>query len=204
MLAPVTADDPVVSWPPAGRQSASTVLPSVPYRPLRLTATVPCATRRAVETRAAGGEALRTLPADISSIPGEGLATQGVLKVTASGAEVVYELLPAGPCIYRVVADAGGVRVSRDATIVATRTGLLVPQVAELQTDAVTQTRGLAVQLRADARYQSQPTLGKTVLLLVHALALARAGVAVVARRRPGSGPAAPVRGSRGGGPRCR
>ena len=30
LLAPVVADDPVVSWPPAGQQARSTVLPLVP------------------------------------------------------------------------------------------------------------------------------------------------------------------------------
>ncbi|MGB8201703.1 MAG: hypothetical protein WCF33_18775, partial [Pseudonocardiaceae bacterium] len=72
-LAPVTADDPVVSWPRAGQQPTSTVLPLSPYRPLRLTATVPCTTLQALNARPAGGEALRTLPADVGATPGEGL-----------------------------------------------------------------------------------------------------------------------------------
>ena len=175
MLAPVNADDPVVTWPPAGRQPVSTVLPLVPYRPLQLTATVPCATLRALDARPDGGEALRTLPADVGAAPGEGLvvsSAQGVVTVTASGAEVVHQLLPAGPCTYRVVADAGGVRVSRDGAGLATRTGLLVPQVAELQTEAVTQSSGLAVQLHTDARYESSPTPTKTILLVAHAVLL--------------------------------
>lgn len=175
MLAPVIADDPVVNWPPAGRQPVSTVLPLAPYRPLQLTATVPCATLRALDARPDGGEALRTLPADVGTAPGEGLVVstaQGAVTVTASGAEVVHQPLPAGPCTYRVVADAGGVRVSRDGATVATRTGLLLPQIAELQTDAVTQTSGLGVQLHTDARYQSHRTPVKTVLLIAHALAL--------------------------------
>jgi len=176
MLAPVTADDPVVSWPPAGRQPVSTVVPLAPYRPLQVTATIPCATLRALQARPDGtGEALRTVPADVGTAPGEGLvvsAAQGVVTVTASGTEVVRQLLPSGPCTYRVIADAGGVRVLRDGTPAATQTGLLVPQVAELQTDAVTQTSGLAVQLHTDARYQSRPTALKTALLIAHGLAL--------------------------------
>lgn len=174
-LAPVTADDPVVSWPRAGQQPTSTVLPLSPYRPLRLTATIPCATLRALDGRAGGGEALRTLPADVGTAPGEGLvvaATQGTVIITASGGGVVREPLPAGDCTYRVLADAGGVRVSRDGVGVGNRPGLLAPQVAELQTDA-TLTRGLSVRLHTDARYQSQPTLLKTVLLVAHGLALA-------------------------------
>src|SRR5207245_366982 len=70
MLAPVIADDPVVSWPPAGQQPRSTVLPLSPYRPLQLTATIPCATLHALDTQPGGGEALRTLPADVGTAAG--------------------------------------------------------------------------------------------------------------------------------------
>ncbi len=176
MLAPVIADDPVVSWPRAGQPPSSTVLPLSPYRPLQLTATVPCATLQALDARPGGGEALRTLPADVGTAPGEGLvvtAAQGTVTVTASGAEVLRQALPRGTCSYHVLADAGGVRVARDSAEVGTREDLLVPQVAELQTDAVGAASGLSVQLHTDARYQSRPTLLKTALLLAHGLALA-------------------------------
>ncbi len=176
MLAPVTADDPVVSWPRAGQQPTSTVLPLSPYRPLALTATVPCATLQALATRPAGGEALRTLPAEVGTTPGQGLVvatTRGLVTVTASGAEVLRQPLPPGDCAYQVVADSGGLRVSRERVEVANRTDLLTPQVAELQTDAVRQTNGLSVQLHTDARYQSAPTSLKTVLLIAHGLTLA-------------------------------
>jgi Mycobacterial cell wall arabinan synthesis protein/EmbC C-terminal domain/Arabinosyltransferase concanavalin like domain len=176
MLAPVIADDPVVSWPRAGQLPSSTVLPLSPYRPLQLTATVPCATLQALDARPGGGEALRTLPTDVGTAPGEGLvvaAAQGVVTVTASGAEVLREALPAGTCSYQVLADAGGVRVARDGAGIGTRTDLLVPQVAELQTDAAGATNGLSVQLHTDARYQSHATLLKTALLVAHGLALA-------------------------------
>ncbi|MFN2477873.1 MAG: arabinosyltransferase domain-containing protein, partial [Pseudonocardiaceae bacterium] len=176
MFAPVIADDPVVSWPRAGQPPSSTVLPLSPYRPLQLTATVPCATLHALDARPGGGEALRTLPADVGTAPGEGLvvtADQGVVTVTASGVQVLRQTLPGNPCSYQVLADAGGVRVARDGAGIGTRTDLLVPQVAELQTDAVGAASGLSVQLHTDARYQSRPTLLKTALLLAHGLALA-------------------------------
>jgi Mycobacterial cell wall arabinan synthesis protein/EmbC C-terminal domain/Arabinosyltransferase concanavalin like domain len=176
VLAPVIADDPVVSWPRAGQQPTSTVLPLSPYRPLQLTATVPCATLQALNARPGGGEALRTLPADVGTAPGEGLvvaAAQGIVTVSASGADVVRQPLPRDTCTYRVVADAGGVRVSREDADLGTRADLLVPQVAELATDAVENTSGLSAQLHTDARYQSRPTLLKTSLLVAHGLALA-------------------------------
>src|SRR5918997_5289949 len=113
VLAPVIADDPVVSWPRAGQQPTSTVLPLSPYRPLQLTATVPCATLQTLNARSGGGEALRTLPAEVGTAPGEGLvvtAAQGIVTVTASGTELTREALPATNCSYRVLADAGGIR----------------------------------------------------------------------------------------------
>ncbi|MGH3834863.1 MAG: arabinosyltransferase domain-containing protein [Pseudonocardiaceae bacterium] len=175
VLAPVIADDPVVSWPRAGQQPTSTVLPLSPYRPLQLTATVGCATLQELDARPGGGEALRTLPADVGTAPGQGLvvaAAQGTVTVTASGAELTREALPAGDCSYQVLADAGGIRVSRDGADIGTRADLLVPQVAQLQTDAVERTSGLTVSLHTDARYQSSPTLLKTALLVAHGLAL--------------------------------
>jgi hypothetical protein len=54
MLAPVMADDPVVSWPRAGQLPTSTVLPLSPYRPLQLTATVQCTTLPALDARPGG------------------------------------------------------------------------------------------------------------------------------------------------------
>jgi Mycobacterial cell wall arabinan synthesis protein/EmbC C-terminal domain/Arabinosyltransferase concanavalin like domain len=190
-LAPVTADDPVVSWPPAGHQPTSTVLPLSPYRPLRLAATIPCPTLRALEARPAGGEALRTLPAEVGTLPGEGLvvaADQGMVTVTASGVQLLRAPLPAGDCSYQLSADAGGVRVSRDGVPLVTRTDLLVPQVAELQTDAVVARDGLSVQLHTDARYQSRPTMLKTALLAAHGLALL-ALLVLAWRWWPGEGP---------------
>ncbi|MDQ4093054.1 MAG: arabinosyltransferase domain-containing protein, partial [Actinomycetota bacterium] len=176
VLAPVIADDPVVSWPRAGQQPTSTVLPLAPYRPLQLTATVPCATLQTLNARPGGGEALRTLPADVGTAPGEGLVvatSQSIVTVTASGVELTREALPTTHCSYRVLADAGGIRVARDGTDISLQPGLRTPQVAELQTDAVEHASGLSVTLHTDARYQSSPTLLKTALLVAHGIALA-------------------------------
>ncbi|MGH3978975.1 MAG: arabinosyltransferase domain-containing protein, partial [Pseudonocardiaceae bacterium] len=121
VLAPVTADDPVVSWPRAGEQPASTVLPLAPYRPLQLDTTVPCATLTALDARG-GGEALRTLPADVDAAPGQGLLVaidRGTVTVTASGRELVSEPLHSPGCSYRVSAGAAGVQVTRDGTQLA-------------------------------------------------------------------------------------
>ncbi|MCA1672244.1 MAG: arabinosyltransferase domain-containing protein, partial [Actinobacteria bacterium] len=178
LLAPVVADDPVVSWPRSGEQPRSTVVPLVPYRPLSLDATVPCAALRALDQRAEGGDALRTLPASTAPLGriGQGLVVsvqRGTVTITASGATLLSEELPATACSYRVVADAGGTQVRRDE-VVRAATGSQVPQVAELSTDAegLPVAAGLAVTLHTDARYESAPTVVKSALLVLHGAGL--------------------------------
>ncbi|MGH3944112.1 MAG: arabinosyltransferase domain-containing protein, partial [Pseudonocardiaceae bacterium] len=187
LLAPVIVDDPVVSWPRAGEQHRSTVLPLVPYRPLSLDATVPCAALAALDQRAEGGDALRTLPppvvpsdqidlADAQSWIDQGLvigAHRGNVAITASGATLLREVLPEPGCTYRIVADAGWVRVLRDGQQRAAAP-LPVPQVGELATDLEGHpaAEGLAVSLHTDARYESRPTALKIGLLVAHGAAL--------------------------------
>jgi hypothetical protein len=179
LLAPVIAQDPVVSWPPAGQPARSTVLPLVPYRSLSLAAAVPCAALSALDRLPDGGEALRTLPVTAGK-PGrvsQGLVVAvrgGAVTVTASGRAVLREVLPAGGCTYRVLADAGGVRVLRDR-VLRSSASVEVPQVSELATDLEGQPAavlGLAVSLHTDARYESTPTVLKVGLLVVCAVAL--------------------------------
>ncbi len=178
LLAPVVAQDPVVSWPPAGQPPRSTVLPLVPYRPLSLAAQVPCAALAELDRHPDGGDALRTLPSTAGQ-PGrisQGLVVavhRGAVQVTVSGRTVVREVLPAGGCTYRVLADAGGVRVLRDGAQRGSAS-VLVPQVSELATELEGQpvAAGLAVSLHTDARYESTPTALKTGLLVVCAGAL--------------------------------
>ncbi|MGH3902573.1 MAG: arabinosyltransferase domain-containing protein [Pseudonocardiaceae bacterium] len=187
LLAPVIADDPVFSWPRAGEQPRSTVLPLVPYRPLSLDARVPCAALAALEQRAGGGDALRTLSpstvlsrhsdqADEESWIDQGLTIgtyRGVVQITASGATLLRQALPAGRCTYRVMADAGWVRVLRDGEQQAAAQ-LQVPEVGELATDLEGHpaAQGLAVSLHTDARYESRPTALKIGLLVTHGAAL--------------------------------
>ena len=186
VLAPVVADDPVVHWPQAGQQPRSTLLPLVPYRPLRLDAQVPCAALAALSQRPDGGDALRTLPvtADQGGHVSQGLVVAvhgGVVQVSASGRTLVRELLPSQTCIYRVLADAGGVRVLRSQGagvpqvdgLTRSATSVPVPQVNELVTDLEGQPAAahLAVTLHPDSRYESSPAALKSVLLAICASA---------------------------------
>ncbi|MFP5021062.1 arabinosyltransferase domain-containing protein [Pseudonocardia phyllosphaerae] len=189
-LAPVNADDPVLTWPQAGRAPESTTVPLAPYRPLELTATVPCATVAGVAA-AGGGDVLRTMPAGVNA------GTAPSLAVTASGPDLTVrsgsETLYAGPagqgCTWTFTAGTSGTTLSRDGAPVAERPALAPPQVAELATDATgPAAAGLGVQLHTDARYESSPSALKIVLLVAHLLALA-ATLAVAVRTWTGTRP---------------
>ncbi|MGH4002268.1 MAG: arabinosyltransferase domain-containing protein, partial [Pseudonocardiaceae bacterium] len=180
LIAPVIVNDPVVSWPRAGEQPRSTVLPLVPYRPLSLDARVPCAALAALDLRTEGGDALRTRPAPAGTPETPDRINQGLIvavdlgtvEITASGATLLREALPGPGCTYRILADASGVRVLRDGVPRATA-ALRVPEVSELATDLAGQpAAGLAVSLHTDARYESTPTALKIGLLVTHGVVL--------------------------------
>lgn len=177
VLAPVDADDPVVSWPRAGQAPSSTVLPLSPYRPLELRAEIPCAALAALDA-GGGGEALRTLPADVDPQEGSGLVVAVTDGQVGFGPDLVAEPLPVGDCTYTVAAGEDGTSVARDATVLVQRPDVLPPQVAELATDldGDPAAAGLAVELHTDARYQSVPSPLKVALLLAHGVALAAHG----------------------------
>jgi hypothetical protein len=183
VLAPVDADDPVLTWPRAGEAPASTVVPLSPYRPLELRAEIPCA------ALATDGEVLRTLPADVDATLGSGLVVAsagGRVTVDSSGQRLLDRPVTTG-CTYVVESGAAGTRVLLDGAVVVDRVGLLPPQVAQLETSAVG-AAGLAVEIRTDARYQSEPSPLKTTLLVAHGLALL-ALLVVAWRVWPGRGP---------------
>jgi hypothetical protein len=201
VLAPVVADNPVLTWPRAGEAPVSTTLPLSPYRPLGLTADVPCVVLTALDRRG-GGEALRTLPADVDPVLGSGLlvaVADGDVRITTGPPagpgtrpvpDLVREPLPAGDCHYTVAADERGVTVTRDGSVLAQRPDLLPPQVAQLETAAApNEAAGLSVTLRPDARYQSVPSKLKVALLVAHAVAIAVTLLLAVrtwpGRRRP-------------------
>ncbi|MBC3194375.1 arabinosyltransferase domain-containing protein [Pseudonocardia sp. C8] len=192
-LAPVDADDPVVTWPRPGAAPEPTVLPLSPYRPLEFTASVPCAAAAAV----GDGDVLRTMPAaadDPATAPGLSATVSGGTLTIRSGPEVLHTGPVGGSCVYRVTAGADGTVVTRDGATLAERPDLAPPQVAQLST-AVTgpASEGLGVQLHTDARYESSPTPLKVALLVAHLVALA-ATLAVAVRTWTGTRRALAVR----------
>ncbi len=188
VLAPVRAEDPVLTWPEKGQAPTSTVVPLSPYRPLVFDARVPCSTLRAVSSQApnapgtAGTTALSTHP---EGGPGLRVSVEDEeVRFRVSGQEVLTEPLRDGECAYRIHADENGVRVFRGDDQLVHREDLLPPQVAQLTTDAqgLPAAEGLSVTLHTDARYESSPTALKTALLIAHVLALT--AVLVLAWRR--------------------
>ncbi|WP_165939641.1 arabinosyltransferase domain-containing protein [Saccharopolyspora aridisoli] len=170
-FAPVTASDPVVSWPQAGELPSSTVVPLSPPRPLSLHATIPCAALRAV----GNGEVLRTVPAGANPATGLAVTTAaGRVSVLAAGTPLLDEPIPVGGCDYRIAATATGLSITRGSAPVANFPDQPVPSVSALISAAggMPQAGGLAVTLHADDRYNSQPNGLKTVLLWSHLLAL--------------------------------
>ncbi|MFB9906404.1 arabinosyltransferase domain-containing protein [Allokutzneria oryzae] len=185
-LAPVVVQQPVLSWPQAGAAPRSTVVPLVPYRPLRMSATFPCATMDALDRSrfAADGQwadLLRTLPPSEGG-NGDAGAERGLLArtkagrvlISASGRTLVDEQRPTGSCTYRLEADQAGVTVLRDGEQLTRAEELLPPQVAMLETAAegFPEAVGLLAELETDARFQSSPSPLKMALLVLHGLSL--------------------------------
>ena len=187
-FAPVNADDPVVSWPKAGEPATSTSIPLTPYRPMSISADVPCAALRG------GGDALRTEPVSAGT-PGRGLTVSssgGRVTVTSDGATLLDEVLPLSGCTYRFVADGTTTTLTRDGQVLASLPAL-APQVAELATEAPG-TPGLAATIHPDDRYSSVPSALKLTLLILHAIALAATLVLAWRRWRGTPQPGARVR----------
>lgn len=185
-LAPVDAEDPVVTWPRAGQAPASTVLPLSPYRPLEFSATVPCAAAAALGE----GDVLRTMPAaeeNPVTAPGFVASVAGGTLTLRTGDRVLATAPAGSGCMFEVTSADGGTVVARDGAILAERLDVAPPQVAELATDVTgPAAAGLAVTLHTDARYASSPSPLKVALLVAHLLALA-ATLAVAVRTWTGT-----------------
>src|SRR4051794_35805382 len=114
-LAPVSQDDPVLTWPKAGQLPQDTLVPLVPYRPAAFAANVPCSALTALEARG-GGEALRTRdPRGAEASPG--LVVSAIdrrVRVVSGNQLLLEEPLPVSACTYQVLADASGTTVSRN------------------------------------------------------------------------------------------
>lgn len=192
-LAPVTVNDPVVTWPRAGDLPTSTTLPLTPPRPASIDVTVPCAALAGTGP----AEILRTMPADapeaglglLATVAGDGAGRR--LDVVTAGTtllSVPVAVVGAAPCSLALRLDAAGAALTRDGVPLplacGTCTGVEPPQVARLATTLPPAVAaGLAVTIHTDDRYASTPTVLKGILLVAELASLAVLA-ALLARRR--------------------
>ncbi len=181
-MAPVVVDTPEVQWPRDTADPTSTAALFMPYRPIDLDATVPCATIRSLDD---GGSAVAFATALQSSERSRERALfvtvdAGTLRIVSSGTELWAGSVPSDPgCSLVVRADQDGTTVLLAGSggadeVLADSPGADVPEVTAFVTDA-TAADGPSPTAVAhpDARFQSSPTPLKLVLVALHVLGLA-------------------------------
>ncbi|MCP2235169.1 arabinosyltransferase domain-containing protein [Prauserella halophila] len=173
---PVVQDTARISWP-AGGSTEQVNAPLAGYWAQELTADVPCATARSLDDRAAGtANLLSTIPPErIEDGAGMQLRVNDHTLIAFSrGEQVARQPLPAGDCTISVSSTAEHTSLSVDGTPVYAEDGDVRPRVVGIYSSIETgqdPVDGLAVSITPDTRYQSEPTVLKTVV----------GGIAVVA-----------------------
>jgi arabinosyltransferase A/arabinosyltransferase B/arabinosyltransferase C len=143
----------------------------MPYQPVELTATVPCAGDASVDTVLLSTVPLRPDPA---APPLPGLRVErfdGHLMVSSYGKQVASITQPASSCTLQLGSDPGRTWVNVNGRSAGEVTGDIRPVVAGVFT-AAPSTAGLHLTLVTDTRFQTSPTPGKAVLVTVSVLAL--------------------------------
>ncbi|MGH4021594.1 MAG: arabinosyltransferase domain-containing protein, partial [Pseudonocardiaceae bacterium] len=200
-FAPVTVNQPTVSWPLDPQAPRSTALMLTTYQPRALDVRFSCrAARLAAGTR--GGLLLSTValtqPAEdiglVVSVEG------GRVTVDAAGTRLADEPLPpGGDCRYRVSGGDEGLELTRDGQRLAVGPPDRVPEVEALLTGLGTLPGGtpddLSVRIDVDDQFSTSPTPRKLSLIALLAVALLLVAVAAgLMDRAMVRGPAARVR----------
>jgi len=183
-LAPVTVNQPVVSWPEDPAVPESTALLLTTYQPRALDVRFSC---DAARQAALGGTGL-LLSTVAPMQPGAtqlGLVVSAAasrLTVDAAGTRLVDTALGQGDCGYRIRGGAEGLVASRDGNRVATGPADAVPEVEVLRT-GITALPGataddLSVRVEVDDRFSTSPTPLKVVLIGLVGVALVASLVA--------------------------
>lgn len=176
-FAPVTQDRVTMSWPAAGADPAVTAvaLPLLPYQPVELAATVPCAGRPA-GTVLLSTVLLSTVP--LRSDPGAPLLpglrvdqADGSLLVSSYGRQVARTTVPAGPCTLQIRSDPDRTAVTLNGPQIGEVRGDVRPVVVGAFTEA-SSTAGLRLELVTDTRFQTSMTPLKAALAGLSGLAL--------------------------------
>ncbi|WP_319965160.1 arabinosyltransferase domain-containing protein [Lentzea miocenica] len=186
-LAPVTINDPTVSWPATASAPRSTMLALSAYRPFEMDARFGCGAVRAAQ--ASGGVVFATI--DPAAAGQRGLVVQAANgRLLISGVATVDEPVPAGDCTYQIRGDRGGLSILRDGTEIGRSAAM--PDVHVLAT-SITSLAGadLSVRIRVDDQFSTSPAPLKILLMVLLALAAATAFACLVlldrrVRREPG------------------
>lgn len=173
-FAPVSQNEPEVSWPVDPSAPTSTMLMLSAYRPLTLDATFSC--RLAQQEAAPASVVLATTRPDSNPGVASGLlvtSLDGLLTVTSRGEEIVREPVGTAPCEYTVS--------GRGDTIVVSRDGRELGQGAMPDVDALTTSAAalpdatfddISVRLTVDDRFSTSPAPLKVVILVLLAISV--------------------------------
>ncbi|MGH3788638.1 MAG: arabinosyltransferase domain-containing protein, partial [Pseudonocardiaceae bacterium] len=185
-FAPVLAEHTTVTWPAPGQPVVSTTALFVPYRPVELTATVPCSAIRSAADRGIAVTVLATGP------DGDGL----VLRAGAGEAQLllgrwVVSTVPvagtATGCRTSVYARPDGMTITMGVHRTISLAGEPVPKVFALRTDLdPRQAAGMTVTARTASPFATSPSSVKVLLIAAQLLTalLALCLLAHAARRR--------------------
>ena len=171
-IVPVLADQTTVTWPVPGRPVVSSTALFAPYRPVELTATVPCSAIRAAAAQPRAVTVLATGPS------GDGL----VLTTEAGTARLLLgsRVVSATPvvsstqdCRTRVHAGPAGVTITIGTTRTIKLAGEPVPKVFAFHTDLDPRQAGaMAVTARTASPFATSPTGLKRFLIAAQLLAV--------------------------------
>ncbi|HWN34491.1 MAG TPA: arabinosyltransferase domain-containing protein, partial [Pseudonocardia sp.] len=172
-FAPVFAERTEVAWPGPGQPAVSTTAFFAPYRPVGLTATLPCPVLRAATEQGHPVAVLAT------AADGAGL----LVRVAGGSAQVFLNgrlagAVPVGmaDCGVTVIADAGGVLVDAAGGAVARLPTEPIPEVREFRTElSAARAAGLTVRAATVDPFALRSTGLKRLLLTVQLLAAAAA-----------------------------
>ncbi|HEX2301933.1 MAG TPA: arabinosyltransferase domain-containing protein, partial [Pseudonocardiaceae bacterium] len=170
-LAPVSQDRVTMTWPApgAGPAGSAAAIPLMPYQPVELAATIPCAAGPA-DAVLLSSTPLRPDPA---APPLPGLRVQrsgGELVVSSYGEQVASTPQPPGRCIVTVGSDPQHTW----AELNGRRVGELTADVRPVVAGAFTETpdAGTRLSLVTDTRFQTSMTPLKAALAVLGVLAL--------------------------------
>lgn len=179
-LAPVTVNEPTVTWPRDPSAPESTTLMLTTYQPFALDVRFSCRAARLAGAESEGdGLLLSTVAPTQGGAAGIGLLASSVggrVVVDAAGTRLVDEEIPPGNCSYQVSGGADGLVATRDGQRLAAGPTGRVPEVEALITGLAAVPDGtrddLSVRLAVDDRFSTSPTPLKLVLIVVLGVAV--------------------------------